>query len=335
MDQLLRRSVARHARRHHGIVTREQLLAFGATSRAVDWGVGNGDLTVLLPGVYRVAGAPDSWRGRALAAVWRVDRQARRRLRHDATDPVVALAGPAAAHLHGLPGYGRAPELVVVASRRVRSKDLRVVHRAALTTADVEEVDRIPVVGLAWTAVDLAADGARRSDSDLLAHVLGTGRCRPGQLLGPAHRTIELPGRTRVVEAVRAMSGRPVDHDRSRTEAVVADACAVAGLPRPSRNRSVTTTGGVTYELDLAWLPQRLDVEVDGPHHLLPEQRRRDRGRDRDLRTDDWDVIRIPVEEVDEDLGGVVRRIGLALDGRPSAPPCAVPPTLVVGGTAD
>lgn len=311
----LRRAIARHARRHHGVITREWLLAHGATSRAIDWAVTARDLVVLFPGVYRVAGAPDSWRGRALAAVRRVERQSRRRAGDDEVGPVVAVAGPAAAHLHGLPGYTRAPEVRVIASRRVRSARIAVGHCAALTAADVEEVDRIPVVSLAWATVELAATATRGPAADLLAHVLGTGRCRPGQLIGPAHRTIGMPGRGRVLAAVRAMHGT-VDHVRSRAEADLADACTSAGLPAPRRNHRVRGPSGTTYELDLAWDAPRLDVEVDGPHHLLPEQRRRDRTRDRDLRADRWEIVRVPVEELDEDLAGVVRRIALALDAR-------------------
>ena len=311
----LRRAITTHARRHHGLITREQLLGLGATGRAIDWAIAAGDLTAVFPGVYRVAGAPDTWRGRALAAVWRIDRQARRRRGGDGRPATaVAVTGPAAAHLHGLPGFGRPPRLLVVASRRVRST-VPVVHRAALTTADIDEVDGIPVTGLAWTTVDLAASCARGPASDLVAHVLGTGRCRPGHLLGPAHRTIELPGRSRIIGEIRTAMG-PVDHVRSRSEAALADACADVGIGPPARNRTVRTSAGRRYELDLAWLAERLDVEVDGPHHLLPTQRRRDRARDRDLRRDGWEVLRVPVEELDEDLDGVVRRVGLALDGR-------------------
>lgn len=311
MDPELRRALARHARRHHGLVTREQLGTLGVTSRAVDWALGAGDLATMLPGVYRVAGSPDTWRGRALAAVWRVERQARRRHARAACT-VVAITGAAAAHLHRLPGFARPPELAVVASRRVRSSSVRVSHVRTLAAADVVEVDRIPVVSLAWATVDLAATATHGPGVDVVAHVLGTGRCRPGQLLGTAHRTSTLPGRARVIADVRAAVGH-VDHVRSRTEGRLADACAAAGLPRPCCNRRVRTSAGSTPELDLAWLPERLDVEVDGPHHLLPAQRTRDRGRDRRLRADGWEVVRVPVEEVDEDLPGVVRRIELAL----------------------
>lgn len=107
-----------------------------------------------------------------------------------------------------------------------------------------------------------------------------------------------------------------MDHVRSRSEGALADACVAAGLDAPARNRRVEVSAGHTYELDLAWLDHWLDVEVDGPHHLLASQRRRDRQRDRHLRGDGWQVIRVPVEEVDEDVTGVVSRIRQALDTR-------------------
>lgn len=313
MDRDLRLAIVRRAQRQHGLITREQLLELGMTSRAVDWALGSGQLVAVFPGVYRVAGAPDSWRGRALAAVMRVDRQARRRPRPGRPDPVVAISGPAAAHLHVLPGFSRQPELLVVTSHRASCSRVPVTHRAALTAVDITEVDGIPVTDLAWTVVDVAATTGR--SGDLVTHVLGTGRLRPGQLLGPAHRTIELPGRGRVVSTIREIAGA-VDHVRSRSEGALADACVAAGLDAPARNRRVQVAAGHTYELDLAWLDHWLDVEVDGPHHLLAAQRRRDRQRDRHLRGDGWQVIRVPVEEVDEDVTGVVSRIRQALDIR-------------------
>ena len=313
MSPRLRRRLARLARRQHGVVTREQLLALGITPRTIDWALDTAQLTVLFPGVYRINGTPDTWRGRALAAQLRVDRQLRRLASVDDSPPLAVVGGAAACHLHELPGFRRAPKVTIVTSQRCRSSAVPITRRTGLTNADVTTIERIPVTSLAWTVVESAAAGTASRRADLLAHVLGTGLLRPGQLLGPAYRTIELVGRPAVIRHLGELTG-PVDHTRSRTEAAVADGCVAAGLPAPGRNRSVTTGGGATYELDLAWMDARVDVEVDGPHHLLPSQRRRDRARDRDLRGGGWDVVRVPVEEVDDDLEGVVARIRTALD---------------------
>ena len=122
-----------------------------------------------------------------------------------------------------------------------------------------------------------------------------------------------------VLRRLSEMSG-PVDHMRSQAEHRLADAFHRLGLPPPACNQRVPTTAGPTYELDLAWHDERLDVEVDGPHHLLPSQRRQDRVRDRHLRADGWEVVRFPVEELDDDVEDVARRIGAALRRRTGRP---------------
>lgn len=313
MDPELRHQLARLARRHHGIVTREELLDLGCTAHAIDWALGTAQLVALFPGVYRVAGAPDTWHGRALAAHRRVDRQLRRRAGAEEAPPVVAMGAAAAAHLHGLPGHGRAPELTVVTSRRCRSTSVRVQTCASLTSADVVEILSLPVTSLAWSTVETAGRQPREARRDLLAHVVGTGRLRHGQLVGAAHRA-DVAGRRAVLEDLRAMAG-PVDHYRSGTEKALVTACTEAGLPRPLVNHPTTTRAGTTFELDLAWPDVLLDVEVDGPHHLLPSQRRTDRLRDRQLRADGWEVARFPVEEID-DAADLARRIGALLERR-------------------
>lgn len=318
MEPRLRNRVARRARRQHGIVTREELLSLGATAEAIDWALHSGQLVALFPGVYRVNGAPDTWRSRAFAAQRRVVGQVARLAPASAPVPLVAVAGGAAAHLHGLPGHARPPRVTLVTDRRCRTSAVAVHRRVRLTDADVVTKDRIPTTSLAWTVVELAARSGNGSRSDLVAHVLGTGRLTVTQLLGPSIRTEALPGRTPLLRRLADLRQDPdhVDHHRSMTERRLADACAEVGLPAPLLNHVVSTSNGTRHELDLAWLDEKLDVEVDGPHHLLPSQRRRDRARDRELRADDWDVTRFPVEEIDEDPLDVARRIGRILRRR-------------------
>lgn len=52
-------------------------------------------------------------------------------------------------------------------------------------------------------------------------------------------------------------------------------------------------------EADLAVVPIRLDLEIDGPHHREPEQRDADQVRDRLVRRAGWEVERFPTELVD------------------------------------
>ncbi len=319
MDTNLRRRLSRLARRQHGIVTREELRELGLTDHTVDWALGTSQLVALFPGVYRVNGAPDTWHGRALAAQRRIERQLRRLDPAGTTPPLAVVGGDAAAHLHGLPGHGRAPELTVVTSRRSRSRSVAVRCRPSLTEADVGEIDRIPVTSLAWTGVATAARSNEDDRRDLLAHLIATGRIRHGQLVGAAHRA-DVAGQAAVLDLLRSMTG-PVSHYRSGTEKRLVAACVGLGLPSPLVNHRVRTTAGPAYELDAVWLGARLDVEVDGPHHLLPSQRRRDRIRDRHLRADGFEIARFPVEEVDDDPAEVAERVAAILARRACARP--------------
>lgn len=317
MHTTLRRRLSGLARRQHGIVTREDLLELGLTEHTIDWALATAQLVALFPGVYRVNGVPDTWRGRALAAQRRVERQLRRLDSAGVAPPLAVVGGDAAAHLHDLPGHGRAPELTVVTSRRSRCRSVPVLCRPSLTGADVAEVDRVPVTSLAWTGVETAARSDEDDRRDLLAHLIGTGRLRHGQLVGAAHRA-DVAGRAAVLDLLQSMTG-PTSHYRSGTERRLVDACVAHGLPPPLVNHRVRTTTGPRYELDVVWLEVRLDVEVDGPHHLLPSQRRRDRVRDRHLRADGFEVARFPVEEVDDDPAEVAERIAALLAGRERA----------------
>lgn len=313
MDADVRRKVLRLARRQHGIVTRAELLAAGMTSHAIDWGLSSGQLVRLFPGVYRVAGAPDSWAGRALAAQRHVTQQATRaRTLHP---PIVAVGGAAAAHVHGLPRHDRPPRIVVASSQRARVRKLLVAHRPALSVGDVTTVQSIPVTGLAWTAVARAAELGGTSGQDLLASLVGTGTLSVGQLVGAAHRADGVRGRGAVLAWLHTLGPR-VDHHRSGAERRLDHACAGLDIAPSARNLRVRTSDGARHELDLVWEEELLDVEVDGPHHLEPSQRARDRARDRALRADGWEVTRFPVEEVDEDPLDVARRIEKVLEQR-------------------
>lgn len=308
-----RQRLDRLARAHHGVVTREELQSIGWTDHAIDWAVGTGVLRVLFPGVYRVNGAPDTWRGRAMAAQRRVDRQVRRRLPPDAAlVPLVALAERAAAHLHGLPGHARPKPITLITSCRCRSSLVATRTRRSFAAVDLVEVDRIPAVSLAWNMTELAGLLSSRRYDDLVSGLFASDRLRPGQLLGAAHRAQGVPGQGQAIAAARR-----VEHTyRSNTEHVLFDAFLAVGLPPPDVNRVVATTSGLAPECDYVWEDEKVEVELDGPHHLLPSQRERDRRRDRALRQDGWSVHRFPVEEVDEDPEDVARRVATVLQER-------------------
>jgi predicted transcriptional regulator of viral defense system len=70
MDEFARRwaSLMRLAARRMGLFTVEDAVTHGVARQSLVNRVNDGRLLRLFPGVYTVAGAPDSWERRALAA---------------------------------------------------------------------------------------------------------------------------------------------------------------------------------------------------------------------------------------------------------------------------
>lgn len=62
------RSINDLARRHHGLITRQQALSLGAPPSGIEWKLVRGQWLVLRPGVYAIAGAPPTWEQAVLAA---------------------------------------------------------------------------------------------------------------------------------------------------------------------------------------------------------------------------------------------------------------------------
>jgi hypothetical protein len=111
--------VRRLAHRQHGVFTRAQAEALGATTGVISRRVRNGHWTRLAPSVYVLTDAVPSWRQSLKAAELSVDG--------------AAVAGKSAVTLHGLPGFGQGiPEITVASGASGRSPLARV-HRSDQT----------------------------------------------------------------------------------------------------------------------------------------------------------------------------------------------------------
>ena len=109
--------IARVAARQHGVVTRAQMLSAGMTQEQVKGARERGRIVDVHLAVYRVAGAPETPEGRALAAVLGAGRGA-------------AASHATAAWLWGLvPDPPERPEVTVPLPRYARLANVKV-HRA-------------------------------------------------------------------------------------------------------------------------------------------------------------------------------------------------------------
>lgn len=99
----------------------------------------------------------------------------------------------------------------------------------------------------------------------------------------------------------------------SGLELVVLDALLDAGLPAPVRQHWVEANGR-RYRIDLAYLAERVAIEVDGRQHEEPDVAASDAVRTKDLRRAGWIVLRIRSAHMATDLPVVIRQLRSTLD---------------------
>lgn len=107
-------------------------------------------------------------------------------------------------------------------------------------------------------------------------------------------------------------SSIPSDRTRSELELKFLKLCRRHGLPKPSVNLRV---GGLI--VDFCWVEQRLIVETDGyRYHRGRAAFEDDRARDLELRTLDFEVIRLSYRQVVNDSSQVAAVLQAALERR-------------------
>ena len=135
--------IARIAARQHGLFTNPQALAAGLSATAIADRLRAGRLHRLEPQVYRIAGAPDSWHQRLMAACLAENGVASHR---------------AAASLFDLDGFPpRVVEVTVHRWERRVNCSLRVHESTDLADTHRSERRGIPVTTIERTLIDLGA----------------------------------------------------------------------------------------------------------------------------------------------------------------------------------
>jgi hypothetical protein len=277
-----RRGLADLARRQHGVVQRDQLRRLGLTDHHVGGMVRRYELVQVAPTVFRVAGAPGSFRQDLLAAI---------------LDSNGFGSHRAAAAVWDLETFRhiRKPEVVSERWRRRRAHlGLGVVHETKdLRAIDTTVVDGIPVTTVVRTLIDLGAVAPRQRVGQALDDAC---RRKLVTIDEVRARFVELArrGRNGIGTMRRLLAERPggeIPPD-SYLERLVIKALADHGVPTPVRQHRVATREFVAY-LDLAWPEHRLALECDSTaFHMSMEQFHRDRERQNRLVLLGWTVLR-------------------------------------------
>ena len=138
------RRLAEYAATHHGVFTAADAARCGLSPKQIRERV-EFDWVTCHRGVFRIAGAPETWRGRLRAAT-------------AASAPRGVVSHRSAAALYELPG-GRTELTEITCPRWLRSRrpDLVIHESRRLQSADVQEVDGIPITSPERTVLDLGA----------------------------------------------------------------------------------------------------------------------------------------------------------------------------------
>ena len=182
-----------------------------------------------------------------------------------------------------------------------------VLIRRGPVTGEVTHVDGLPTVDIEQSFIEAAGMPGRLSPAALhheLTRLIATADRRRATTLDRLATRLATSGRVVGGPALRlalADLRGELSHSAAerRARAAVQQVLRRYGLRLHPRPFGVEHGGRTVGEADLAVVELCLDIEVDGPHHLLPDQQAKDRARDRLLRRAGWEVERFPTELID------------------------------------
>jgi hypothetical protein len=280
------RQVARAGQRRHGVVTREELLLFGASSYWISQQVAEGRLIHADRAVYVIAGTPDTWEQRLAVLAM-------------AAGPGALVSGPSSLALWvDELSPPRGLEVSVPWGRRFRRPGVIARQRRDLALARPTTRRGIPTTGLPRALLDVAG----RKTPDELELLVDAARRQHSLSIGSLVEVLHLhaaPGRDGIttMRTFLQQVNRAEPVPDSDFERFVLRDLKRMGVERPALHHLVRFPGD-PFELDLAWVDQLVNLELDGGDHLHRMSRiLEDRRRDRILRGAGWFVDRMTWDE--------------------------------------
>jgi len=281
--------IARFAESHHGVFTATHARAAGLSSSDIKWRVATGRWQTVQHGVYRMSGAPLSWRGELLAACWA------------GGDRAVA-SHRSAAKLWELPG-GRDDliEILCPRWRRARHNGLVVHESKALRALDITEVDGIAVTTVELTLLQLGAVYGPRTVERAVENGLRRDLVTIGSLRGLLHR-VGRQGRDgvgvlRAILDERDPNHAPTDSDM---ETEVLQVLRMNGFPKPVPQYVIRdSVGSFIARVDLAIVEWKVALEYESiAWHTGKAALFRDNPRRRKIMSVDWKPLGVTVDDL-------------------------------------
>jgi hypothetical protein len=286
--------LAAAAEDRHGIFARRHALAAGLTEKQIEQRLEAGLWKPVFHSAYRITGAPESWRGRLLAACWAGGFRA-------------VASHRSASALWGLAGGRRSiPEVSCPRWQRGRHDGIVVHETKAVDPVDLTSVAAIPVTTPERTLLDLGAV----CHESVVEMALDASESRGLVSGGSLRRTLARlgrPGRNGAGVLRRlliAHFGRPAVPE-SEMETMLFQVLRRNGLPEPVPQYEIRDNGVFVARVDAAYPELRIAIEYDSAKHHAG---RRKLICDNERRNRLWAVGWFPVTATFPDLknGGAV-----------------------------
>lgn len=294
---------ALHDQKH--LITPQQARALGVHQQTFRRMVDKGLLELVEPRVYGPADHPRPWERRMLAVLLSAGNGA-------------AASHRSAARLLAVPTYEGAPMEISVPSKRRFTHETAIVHQSRdLAWVPPWSVDGIPCTPPLRLAVDAGAVLGRTAYTTVVRELRRSHGVTWRQLTA-IYRLHSRQGRNgcgplrEQLERYYGLEGIP----DSTLEQDALDLIIDAGLPMPVAQHPVEVVGVPRFRIDLAYVSALIAIEIDGPHHELPDVEDYDRWRQAILEDLGWEVLRFKEEDLVYRPGLVVWRIGEALRRR-------------------
>jgi predicted transcriptional regulator of viral defense system len=289
------------ASRQHGVVSTRQLREVGYGRNSASKANRVGRLRRLHRGVYAVGHERLSWKARCMAAV----------LACTTKEAPAVASHTAAGWLWGLLWRSPTSFHVTVPTQRHRRRRGIVVHSSPLVSAELAEIDGIPVTGLPRTVLDLAPMLPSGWVEGAIERAEEHGDFDLSEFEALLDRRDRDPAAKQLREVLAVYRDDPA-LTRSKVERRFWDLVREAGLPAPSMNCPVAG-----FELDAYWEPERFAVELDvfGTHGSRAAFER-DRMRDDDLLLHGIEMIRVTGVRLRREPEATIARVAAHLERR-------------------
>jgi len=254
----------------------------------------SGELMAMHAGVYRVAGAPVTWRQAVLAAVL-------------ANGPGAMASHRTAAALHECEDASEGVIEVLTPRHRRARGDVRCHESRDVPAADCAHIDSIPVTAIDRTLIDVGRYWPPSAVGKALDFAVRFGHTTYPRF---QHRVWDLSrqGRNGIGTARRVLEDRGFG-DGWGFEKAMMGALREAGLPTPVREFPVKVAGK-QYYIDFAYPDAAVGIECDSTmFHTLPHQRANDARRQNEILGTGLLLLRYPSAELRHEREMVQREI--------------------------